>query len=225
MQAEAAGQQQSVRVSILDDQALIRDSLSRALQSAGIPVVGQYGDPSQFLSGLERDHPAVAIVEMLHNGQEEISVLREAHQFHPDIPLLVLSSNTEPAAVQRCFDAGATGYLDKFSTGCDSVVHAVRAVARGDRVFPPDILGSLLHASAQTDPGAAKLAVLSARERQVLTYLSAGADNLKISICLKISERTVKAHVSSLYRKLGQENRTQLALLARQLGVRPAADA
>ena len=67
--------------------------------------------------------------------------------------------------------------------------------------------------------------MLSARERQVLTYLSAGADNLKISICLKISERTVKAHVSSLYRKLGQENRTQLALLARQLGVRPAADA
>jgi DNA-binding NarL/FixJ family response regulator len=161
---------------------------------------------------------------MLHHGHEEISILREARQFHPDISLLVISSNTEPSAVQRCFDAGATGYLDKFSTGCDSVVNAVKAVARGDRVFPPDILGSLLHASAQSDPGVPKLASLSARERQVLGYLAGGADNLKISICLKISERTVKAHVSSLYRKLGQENRTQLALYARQLGVRPPPD-
>jgi DNA-binding NarL/FixJ family response regulator len=65
---------------------------------------------------------------------------------------------------------------------------------------------------------------LTVREREVLAYVSAGADNLKIASHLKISERTVKAHVSSLYKKLGPENRAQLALLARQLGIRPPAN-
>lgn len=212
-----------VRVSILDNQRLARDSLSRALEHAGIPVVGQYGDANNFLSALDRDNPAVAIVE-LANGHEDLEVVREARQFHPDVQLIVLSNSTVPEMVQRSFEAGATGYVNRVHSGCEVLVNAVRAVARGDRVFPPDLIGSLLHAQGAPDQPSGKLAVLSTRERQVLSYIAAGADNLKISICLKISERTVKAHVSSLYRKLGQENRTQLALFARQLGVRPPAD-
>lgn len=220
MQAENVVAGIPVRVSILDNQRLVRDSLSRALEHAGIPVVGQYGDANNFLSALDRDNPAVAIVEL---ADEDFEVVREARQFHPDVQLIVLSESALPETVQRSFEAGATGYVNRVHSGCEVLVEAVRAVARGDRVFPPDLLASLLHAQEQGRP-IGKLAVLSARERQVLSYIAAGADNLKISICLKISERTVKAHVSSLYRKLGQENRTQLALLARQLGVRPPAE-
>lgn len=211
-----------VNVSILENHKLVRDSLSRTLEQEGIAVVGQYGDANNFLSGLERDNPAVAIVE-LGSGAPDFTVVREARQFHPALQLIVLSESQVADVVQRCFDAGATGYVDKVTSGCEVLVDAVRAVARGERVFPPDLIGSIIaHEAAERPNG--KLASLSARERQVLSYVAAGADNLKISICLKISERTVKAHVSSLYRKLGQENRTQLALLARQLGVRPSAE-
>jgi DNA-binding CsgD family transcriptional regulator len=74
------------------------------------------------------------------------------------------------------------------------------------------------------EPLSGPLAHLSAREHEVLRYVAGGADNLKIAACLGITERTVRAHVSALYRKLGGENRAQLALRGRELGARPAPD-
>jgi DNA-binding NarL/FixJ family response regulator len=212
-----------IRVSILEDHFLVRDGIARILANVGIPVVAQYDDPMQFLTHLEADHPTVAIVDLTLPRGNGIQVLQEAHQVNPNVRFLVLSGSREPGVVERCFQAGASGYLDKLSAGYDSVVEAVHALAQGNKICPVDMMGSVLEdpIKAVSSP---LLAQLSPRESEVLSYVSAGADNLKIATMLGISERTVKAHVSSLYRKLGQENRTQLALLARELGVRPAAD-
>lgn len=215
------------RVSILEDQALMRQSLSELLEEAGLQVVGEYSEPSAFLSRLATDHPSVAIVDLgLHdkNGQvlrDGLSILAEVHHRYPDIHILVFSGCTERETIDQCYRAGASGYLDKLSAQSESVVNAVRAVARGERLFPMHLLESSLKASPP-EAISPVLQSLSLREREVLTYVAAGADNLKIATLLGISERTVKAHVSSLYRKIGAENRTQLALSALQLGIRPS---
>lgn len=216
----------TLRVSLLQEQALLRDCLARVLEShGGLTVVGQYGDPRRFLTQLELDRPQVAVVDVLGDGAARLPLLRETCQFHPDLQVLALTDNAPPEVIDGCFQAGVSGCVDARSSLCEAFVEALHAVARGQRVFPGQFFETLLQPRSQSEnPAASVLAGLSAREREVLTYLAAGADNLKIASLLRISERTVKAHVSSLYRKLGQENRTQLALHARQLGIRPPAE-
>ncbi len=132
----------------------------------------------------------------------------------------MVSGATEPELADTCAALGVAGFLEKGSAGPQALVDAVRAVAAGQKVFPARTLAIGPRAESSS-PAAAALRGLTTREREVLTYIAAGFDNLKIAAQLDITERTVRAHVSSLYRKLGQENRTQMALLAGSLGLRP----
>jgi two-component system nitrate/nitrite response regulator NarL len=216
-----------IRVAILEDQRVMRESLAEVLETNGCRVVSNSGDPASFLSRLNQEQATVAIVDLMLESEDGLSVvdglnvLREIHQWHPDVKTLVLSASRSPQTIERCYQDGAAGYLYKLSATVESVVAAVKAVARGERLMPFQFgqPGSESR-PAQVEQNNTLLS-LTAREREVLGYIAGGADNLKIATYLKISERTVKAHVSSLYRKLGPENRAQLALLARQLGVRP----
>jgi two-component system nitrate/nitrite response regulator NarL len=212
-----------VRLSILDEQALMRDALARILESAGFAVASAHQDAHAFLTALGHDRPGVALIDLALSGGGGMTVLEEAHQLFPDVRLLVLAPVLDPDVMDRCFRAGAAGYLDKSSARVEALVDAINAVARGNNVFPAHAVESLLRASGRRSEGSELLRGLSEREREVLAYLSVGADNTQIAEKLKISERTVKAHVSNLYRKLNQGNRTQLALLARQSGIRPPA--
>ena len=220
--------QTEVRVAILEDQRVMRDSLAEVLETAGCKVVASSGDPNTFLARLNNEPPTVAIVDLMLESEDGLSVtdgmtvLREIHPGHPDVRPLGLSASRSPQTVERCYHEGAAGYLYKLTATVDSVVGAVQAIARGERLMPFQFVqgdGSEHRESVPEQNQA--LYSLTAREREVLGYIAGGADNLKIATYLHISERTVKAHVSSLYRKLGPENRAQLALLARQLGVRP----
>lgn len=209
---------EELRISILDPVTLGRDCLARTLRAANLNIVAEYADERLFLAGLSGDQPHIALVDVVHT-RDALTVLREARQFHAGVRVIALGSASVSDVVDRLVDAGAAAYLDKNMAGAQSVVDAIAAVARGERVVPSEFLGSLFspRESRQVSP----LRDLSSREREVLACIAGGADNLRISGLLQISERTVKAHVSSLYRKLGQKNRTQLALLARQIGVRP----
>lgn len=205
--------------------ALSRDSMARVLKSEGLNVVSEFSEATQFLASLNVDPPNVAIVDLSSLQQDGFTVLHEAHQFHPETHLLVLLAGADPQTVDQCIQSGASGYLDKNSSGCTTMLDAIQALARGDRVFPALFLETFVRARTSPSQAPGLLQSLSARERQVLAHIAAGTDNAKIASALEISERTVKAHVSSLYRKLGRKNRTQLALLARQLGVRPPSEA
>jgi DNA-binding NarL/FixJ family response regulator len=170
----------------------------------------------------------VALVDLRleHPDSQEVSsgfrAVEMLHDFHPQVKPLVLSANRDPLEVERCFRAGAVGYLCKQNVSCAELLEAVERVARGERLVPPELFPSPVLGE---QPGSARGALqqLTLRERQVLGYVASGADNLKIAVCLGITERTVKAHITSIYRKLDVENRTQMAMLACQLGVeRPA---
>lgn len=214
------------RVVILEDQPLMGQSLSDILQGAGFAVAGIYCEPDLFLSRLPVDLPAVAIIDLGLNGghrsivPDGMATLRELRNRYPDVKPLVFSGATERATVDRCYQEGAAGYLDKLSTEGEALISAVRAVLRGERLFPMNLLDSPLSV-AESKPTCPVLDLLSVREREVLSYVAAGADNLKIATFLQVSERTVKAHVSALYRKLEAENRTQLALTGLKGGITP----
>jgi DNA-binding NarL/FixJ family response regulator len=139
--------------------------------------------------------------------------------------MLVVSALEEPDLVDRCLSAGAAGFLTKRTADHDAVLGAILAVARGERVLPVDSYAQLLAHRPPAQEFRNPMG-LTAREMEVLTLVAEGDDNLKISAMLGITERTVRAHVSALYRKVAVENRAQLALRGLQLrprGGRPAA--
>ena len=206
----------SVRVSLLDGQLLRADALARVLTDSGYTVVGRHTRTDSFLSGLSQEQPQIACVDVSLDD-DGVGALAEARQFHPNLHVLALGDG--PGALDRCIAAGAAAYLDARTSVCNDVLHTLELLARGERAVSAQMLSTVFQVTRA--PEHEKLRPLSARERQVLSWVSAGADNGDIAASLQITERTVKAHVSSLYRKLRQENRTQLALLARQLGIRP----
>jgi two-component system, NarL family, nitrate/nitrite response regulator NarL len=223
MELTATGRE--IRVALLEDQQIFRETLVSLLEGAGMRVVARCAETGSFLSNLRAAAPDVAVVDLrleqvgrqgVENGMDALKYL---HDFHPKVRALVLSGHQEPEVVERCFQAGAAGYLCKLTVGIDDVVRAVTRVAQGERLLPVDMLNANALHLEDMDVPASALSKLTLREREVLGYVAAGADNLKIAAHLGITERTVKAHLTSIYRKLGPENRAQLAVLACELGV------
>lgn len=158
---------------------------------------------------------------------EGVNLLREARKRRLEVRMLMLSAVSNPEIISQCFDEGASGYIFRASLGVNSVATAVQSLVRGERIFPVQLLrpgGGDLDPRPVASQASTVLLQLTQREREVLCYVAGGADNLKIAAHLQIAERTVKSHVTQLYRKLGAENRTQLALRACHLGVRPPPD-
>ncbi|RYZ36840.1 MAG: response regulator transcription factor [Myxococcaceae bacterium] len=214
-----------IRVAVLEDQQLFRETLVDLLEGAGMKVVARCAETSTFLSNVRAAAPDVALVDLRLEQvgratvEDGLTVLKQLHDFHPRVRPLVLSGHHEPEVVERCFQAGAAGYLCKLNVGVQDVVEAVARVARGERLVPMKMLDSQSLQQDESGTPASALTSLTLREREVLGYVAAGADNLKIAVHLGITERTVKAHLTNIYRKLGPENRAQLAVLACELGV------
>jgi two-component system nitrate/nitrite response regulator NarL len=217
-----------IRVGILEDQQIVLESLVSVFESSGIEVVARAASVEDFLSRTRQSPPDVAVVDLrlertdsreVADGYRAVELL---HDFQPKVRPLVLSANQDPMEVERCFRAGAVGYLCKQNVSCAALLEAVERVARGERLVPQELFPN---STVDGDTNSARnvLQRLTAREQEVLGYIASGADNLKIAVCLGITERTVKAHITSIYRKLDVENRTQMAMLGCQLGVeRPA---
>ena len=213
-----------IRVGILEDQQIFLESIVAVLERSGIEVTARSASVEDFLSRTRQSPPDVAVVDLRleHQDSQEVSsgfrAVELLHDFHPRVKTLVLSTNRDPMEVERCFRAGAAGYLCKQNVSCAELLEAVERVARGERLIPPELFPSPA-VGEQASPARSVLRSLTLREREVLGYIASGADNLKIAVCLGITERTVKAHITSIYRKLDVENRTQMAMLACQLGV------
>ncbi|WP_244238085.1 response regulator transcription factor [Corallococcus terminator] len=214
-----------IRVAVLEDQLLFRETLVALLEGAGMKVVARCAETRTFLSNMRAAAPDVALVdlrlEQVGRGSVEdgVIVLKHLHDFHPRVRPLVLSGHHEQEVVERCVQAGAAGYLCKLNVSVHEVVEAVTRLARGERLIPMKMLNPQTLSQEDIGAPASALTALTLREREVLGYVAAGADNLKIAAHLGITERTVKAHLTNIYRKLGPENRAQLAVMACELGV------
>jgi DNA-binding NarL/FixJ family response regulator len=160
--------------------------------------------------------PDVILLDLKLPVMDGIAVLRELRDSGRSARALVLTSAPDRSLVSLAVQAGAAGFLYK-DVDPDALVRAIRSVHDGHTLLAPDAAGSLLRSGAAA-PAVQGIGALTAREREVLAQIADGRSNREIARLLRVSEKTVKTHVSSVLAKLGVADRTQAALLAvRQL--------
>jgi DNA-binding NarL/FixJ family response regulator len=201
-----------IRVVIADDHAVVRAGLAQLLATfAGVELVGAAADGEEAVAlSAERD-PDVVLMDLEMPVLDGIEATRRIRAAQPDVAVVVLTSFSDRERILSALDAGAAGYLLKDAEP-DELVRAIEAAARGEAPLDPKAARALL--SARRAPGPAD--ALSDREREVLALVAKGLPNKLIAQRLGISEKTVKAHLTSVYRQIGVTDRTQAALWAQR---------
>ena len=206
-----------ITVFLLDDHEVVRRGLRDLLESEGdIEVVGESGLAAAAISRIPALRPDVAILDGRLPDGSGIDVCREIRSIDPSINALILTSYDDDEALFAAILAGASGYVLKQIAGHD-LLDTVRRVAAGQSMIDPVLTARVLDRIRNGAPGAAELADLTEREREILTLIAEGLTNRQIGERLFLAEKTVKNYVSSLLAKLGLESRTQAAVLATRL--------
>jgi DNA-binding NarL/FixJ family response regulator len=202
-----------ISVLIVDDHPVVRRGLRVLLEvQDGIEVAGEAGDGATALALAAEHVPDVILLDLKLPGMDGLAVLGELRARDSGARVLVLTSATEPASASLAVRSGAAGVLYK-DVDPDALVRAIRSVYDGHLLLAPEAAALLVRAANTRSPGAG-LDTLTGREREVLAELAKGRSNREIARALGVSEKTVKAHVSSVLAKLGVQDRTQAALLA-----------
>jgi DNA-binding NarL/FixJ family response regulator len=200
-----------ISVLIVDDHPVVRQGLRVLLEvQDGIEMTGEAGDGATALALAAEREPDVILLDLKLPGMDGIAVLGELQARAIRSRVLVLTSVTDHAAAASAIRNGAAGVLYK-DVDPDALVRAIRAVHDGHLLLAPEAAGTLLHSASWPARG---LDALTSREREVLAELAKGRSNREIARALHVSEKTVKAHVSSVLAKLGVQDRTQAALFA-----------
>jgi DNA-binding NarL/FixJ family response regulator len=184
----------------------------------GIEVVGTAATGAEAVDLVADQLPDVVLMDLQMTGMDGAAATRVLADRHPQVQVLVLTSFSDRERIVAALDAGAVGYLLKDAEPAE-LVAGIQAVARGDSPLHPRAARELLRSrSAQAaPPGTPSGDVrLTPRELEVLSLVRQGLANKQIGRCLGISERTVKAHLSSLFQRLGVADRTQAALWAQR---------
>jgi NarL family two-component system response regulator LiaR len=200
-----------IRVLIADDHAVVRQGLRTFLDlQDDIEVVAEAGDGAEALAAAVEHAPDVALIDLVMPNVDGIEAIRGLRERLPQTRAIVLSSFIDDEKLFPAVRAGAAGYLLK-DVQPQELVEAIRTVHAGGALLHPKVASRLLDEIA-TDP-------LTPREREVLALIGRGMANKVIARELSLSEKTVKAHVSSILAKLGVADRTQAALYAVRAGL------
>jgi DNA-binding NarL/FixJ family response regulator len=205
----------AIRVLLVDDHALLRAGMARLLDLADdVMVVGAAANGTQALVMAAALRPDVVLMDLSMPGMSGVEATRRLLAGCPDTAVVVLTSFTDPDLVLDAVDAGAVGYLLKDAEP-DNVVGAVRAAARGESPLDPRAARVVLASRHRPAPAS----VLSGREKEVLVLVADGLANKQIARTLGIAERTVKAHLTSIFNQIGVTDRTSAALWAHRRGL------
>ncbi len=206
-----------IDVLLVDDQRLLREGLRTLLElHADLRVVGEATDGIEAEQQVERLRPAVVLMDLRMPHRDGVAATERVHQRFPSTHVLVLTTFDDDELVFRSLEAGACGYLLK-DVGSDALADAVRAAAHGDSPLQPSIARKVLKRLRQAAPSTTAPVDwegFTARDRDVLRQLAAGATNREIAADLALSEGTVKNYISTVLAKTSLHDRTQLALFA-----------
>ncbi|WP_046472117.1 response regulator [Allosalinactinospora lopnorensis] len=218
-----AGVSRSLRVLIVDDDALVRAGLSMMLDGVhGITVAGEATDGDEVLAAADAHAPDVVLMDLRMPRVDGITATRGLRRRRPPPEIIVLTTFDTDENILHALRAGAGGFLLK-DTPPPQIVEAIRRIAAGEPVLSPRITRRLMDRAA-VQAGAHQrardaLAALSPREHDVVLAVARGRTNAEIAAELFMSVATVKAHVSHILCKLDLDNRTQIALLAHDAGL------
>lgn len=205
-----------IHVVIADDHPLLREGLRRILEfEDGIQVVCEVGD-GQGAINMARNHKFdVLLMDLNMPGVNGVEACRVIRREHPEIGILVLTVDDSDDKVFQVLQLGVAGYLLK-DVDPQTLVDSIHKVLSGEPILSPAVTGKLLGQLSHPQPNKENFG-LSERELEILMHVVKGASNKEIGQALFISEKTVKNHLSSIFRKLEVEDRTQAALKAIKL--------
>jgi DNA-binding NarL/FixJ family response regulator len=211
-----------IRVVLADDHAVVRRGLAGLLESTDdLEVVGVAKDGSEAVAMVREHRPDVAVMDLQMPVLDGVEATRAIVEAQTGTEVLVLTSFSDHARIDAAIEAGAVGYLLKDAEP-DTLLDGIRAVARGESPLDPRAARRLLsRATGAGDQPAPSWASsgLSPREVEVLRLVVEGLLNKQIAGRLGITERTVKAHLTSAYQRIGVADRTQAALWVERHGL------
>lgn len=203
-----------IHVLVVDDHPIVRSGITSVLATQpDFDVVGQAANGADAIAMAARLQPDLVLMDLRMPGTNGVDASAAILAARPATRIVVLTTYASDGEVLRAIEAGAVGYLLK-DVPHDELFRALRAVARGERYLAPVVTERLMARWQQP----ARLS-LTDRELDVLRGVARGDGNKQIASSLGIAEPTVKAHLVHIFEKLGVENRTTAARVARQLGL------
>jgi DNA-binding NarL/FixJ family response regulator len=210
----------TIKVILLDDQEIIRESLAKLLnEQRTIEIVSKCSEVQQVLDEVKRVKPDLVLVNDNISEFESSEAVRTINESDPEVKVAVLTDSISKQDLLAAIESGATGYLHK-ETKVDEFVESIDIIGKGGVVISPqmaDGLGDNLNLKSDGDER--EQAVLSDREVEIVKLLAKGATNRNIAGDLFIAENTVKVHIKNIQQKLHLRNRQQLAAYAVKEGL------
>lgn len=199
---------------IADDHSMIREGLKQLLELEGnFEVIAEANDGEECLQIINSLNPDVLLLDINMPKKDGLEVLQELKKKCPKMKVLVLTVHNEVEYLMKAMDIGINGYLLKDSESA-KLKKAIMTVIRGETYIQPDLIPMMNSKMKSMKNDHDKLESLTKRELDVLKNLSVGMYNKEIATKLDISERTVKNHVSNIFKKIGVSDRTQAAVFA-----------
>jgi len=200
-----------IDVLLVDDHALMRAGLAGMIAAAeDMRVVGTAADGAQALEAVAVSAPNVVLMDLSMPVMDGVAATARITVQYPDVAVLVLTSFSDRDRVMEALDAGALGYVLKDTAPVD-LLESIRSVARGNSPLDPRVARTLLRDRRAPSPAGE----LTEREQEVLALVGRGLANKQIARTLGIREGTVKAHLTSVFQRIGVRDRTSAALWAR----------
>ena len=203
---------ETIHIIIADDHPLVRGALKQAVVSAVRGAdIREAGDLPALSNELARGAPVdLILLDLTMPGVSGFSGLLYLRSQHPEIPVVVISACEDRTIMRRCIEVGAAGFIPK-STEVEEMRNAIRVILAGE-IWTPADLDLVMPADAAVADMMRRLSSLTPQQLRVLMMLSQGLLNKQIAYELKVSEATVKAHVSAILQKLGVDSRTQAVI-------------
>lgn len=207
------------RVLVVDDQMLFRTGLCSLLAAEPrVNVIGQAADGAEAVKEAIRLRPDVILMDLRMPNVDGIEATRQVVERVPGAKVLILTTFESDSQVLQALKAGASGYVLKDSSAT-AIVNSIVAVMSGERVMSSAVANRVLEMLTGTVTPKEFYDGLTDREVEILRLLAGGTGNKQIAYRLKISEKTVRNHVSNMYEKLGIYDRTQAVLYAVRKGL------
>lgn len=208
-----------IKILIADDHLIIRQGLRLILETENdFELVGEAPDGNEALTLCKKLKPDVVLMDLRMPNMDGLTAIERLRVDQPNIAVVILTTFNEDELMLRGLQAGARGYLLK-DTDRNTLFDTIRAAARGETLLKPEIMARVLSQANTPKKESNEPVNLTDRELEVLISVARGERSKEIAVQLGISERTVKAHLASIYNKLGVDSRAAAIAVAAQSGL------
>ena len=208
-----------IKILIADDHLIIRQGLRLILETeTDFELIGEASDGAEALSLCKKLKPDVVLMDLRMPNMDGLTAIEKLRVEQPEIAVVILTTFNEDELMLRGLQAGAHGYLLK-DTDRSTLFDTIRAASRGETLLKPEIMARVLAQKNVTKTGSNEPTNLTDRELEVFEAVARGERSKEVASHLGISERTVKAHLASIYNKLGVDSRAAAIAVAAQKGL------